>query len=129
MIDLFVSETAVYTPGAGLGATKAKDIGKYTEGFTSYVAMAQDSVCIIVLLSTCTTYLIPLSRHANVTTVESVLFVHISTQLPQRFFTSLVLVIYTVSYTQDYKENNLHTVGIAMHELQTYFECLQVPTG
>jgi len=36
-------ETAVYTPGVGLGAAKAKDIGKYTEGFTSYTAMAQDS--------------------------------------------------------------------------------------
>ncbi|PPQ89061.1 hypothetical protein CVT25_006433 [Psilocybe cyanescens] len=37
------SETAVYSPGVGLGASKAKDIGKYTEGFTSYVHMAQDS--------------------------------------------------------------------------------------
>uniref|UniRef100_A0A8H8CMT6 G-patch domain-containing protein n=1 Tax=Psilocybe cubensis TaxID=181762 RepID=A0A8H8CMT6_PSICU len=37
-------ETSVYTPGVGLGASKGKDIGKYTEGFTSYVHMAQDSV-------------------------------------------------------------------------------------
>ncbi|KDR73429.1 hypothetical protein GALMADRAFT_124505 [Galerina marginata CBS 339.88] len=36
-------ETAVYTPGVGLGASKAKDIGKYTEGLSSYVHMAQDS--------------------------------------------------------------------------------------
>ncbi|KAF8168722.1 hypothetical protein BJ912DRAFT_1001311 [Pholiota molesta] len=36
-------ETAVYAPGVGLGASKGKDLGKYTEGFTSYVHMAQDS--------------------------------------------------------------------------------------
>ncbi|KAF8964646.1 hypothetical protein BDZ97DRAFT_1814865 [Flammula alnicola] len=36
-------ETAVYAPGVGLGASKGKDLGKYAEGFTSYVHMAQDS--------------------------------------------------------------------------------------
>lgn len=36
-------ETAVYSPGMGLGASKGKDIGKYTDGFSSYVHMAQDS--------------------------------------------------------------------------------------
>ncbi|CAA7270148.1 unnamed protein product [Cyclocybe aegerita] len=36
-------QTAVFTPGAGLGASKGKDIGKYTEGFTNYVHMAQDA--------------------------------------------------------------------------------------
>ncbi|KAJ3504869.1 hypothetical protein NLJ89_g7716 [Agrocybe chaxingu] len=36
-------QTAVFAPGAGLGASKGKDIGKYTEGFTNYVHMAQDA--------------------------------------------------------------------------------------
>jgi len=40
----YISETAVYSPGMGLGASKGKDIGKYTDGFSSYVHMAQDSV-------------------------------------------------------------------------------------
>jgi len=39
-----ISETAVYSPGMGLGASKGRDIGKYTDGFSSYVHMAQDSV-------------------------------------------------------------------------------------
>lgn len=34
----------MYAPGVGLGASKGKDLGKYAEGFTSYVHMAQDSV-------------------------------------------------------------------------------------
>ncbi|KAF8906058.1 hypothetical protein CPB84DRAFT_1814018 [Gymnopilus junonius] len=36
-------ETAIYAPGAGLGASKGKDLGKYAEGFSSYVHMAQDA--------------------------------------------------------------------------------------
>ncbi|KAF8163019.1 hypothetical protein B0H34DRAFT_693746 [Crassisporium funariophilum] len=36
-------ETAIYAQGAGLGASKGRDIGKYTEGFSSYVHMAQDA--------------------------------------------------------------------------------------
>ncbi|KAF9036778.1 hypothetical protein BJ165DRAFT_1505888 [Panaeolus papilionaceus] len=36
-------ETAVYAQGVGLGASKGKDIGKYTEGLTSYVGMAQNA--------------------------------------------------------------------------------------
>lgn len=43
-MTLLVRETAVFTPGAGLGASKGKDIGKYAEGFSSYVHMVQDSV-------------------------------------------------------------------------------------
>jgi len=35
--------TAVYAQGVGLGASKGKDIAKYTEGSTSYVSMAQDA--------------------------------------------------------------------------------------
>lgn len=44
---LLKSETAVYTPGVGLGASKGKDLGKYAEGFSSYVHMAQDSVSLL----------------------------------------------------------------------------------
>ncbi|THH32967.1 hypothetical protein EUX98_g1229 [Antrodiella citrinella] len=36
-------QTAIYAQGAGLGASKGKEIGKYTEGYTGYVHMAQDS--------------------------------------------------------------------------------------
>ncbi|KAF9533342.1 hypothetical protein CPB83DRAFT_757713 [Crepidotus variabilis] len=36
-------ETAVYVPGAGLGASKGKDVAKYADGFSSYSQMAQDS--------------------------------------------------------------------------------------
>ncbi|KAK0459501.1 uncharacterized protein EV420DRAFT_269842 [Desarmillaria tabescens] len=36
-------KTAIYVEGAGLGASKGKDIGKLTEGYSGYVSMAQDS--------------------------------------------------------------------------------------
>lgn len=36
-------QTAIYAQGAGLGASKGKEIGKYTEGYSGYVHMAQDS--------------------------------------------------------------------------------------
>ncbi|TFK26403.1 hypothetical protein FA15DRAFT_755080 [Coprinopsis marcescibilis] len=36
-------ETAVYAQGVGLGASKGKDIGKYTEGYSGYIQMAQES--------------------------------------------------------------------------------------
>ncbi|KAI0702329.1 hypothetical protein BC835DRAFT_1321578 [Cytidiella melzeri] len=36
-------QTAIYAAGVGLGASKGKEIGKYTEGYTGYVHMAQDS--------------------------------------------------------------------------------------
>jgi hypothetical protein len=36
-------QTAIYAPGAGLGASKGKDISKMTE-FGGYVGMARDSV-------------------------------------------------------------------------------------
>jgi hypothetical protein len=39
-----LSETAVYTAGAGLGASKGKEVGKYAEGFSSYSHMVQDAV-------------------------------------------------------------------------------------
>ncbi|KAJ7172735.1 hypothetical protein C8R46DRAFT_1190468 [Mycena filopes] len=35
--------TAVYAQGVGLGASKGKDIAKYTEGATSYVHLAKDA--------------------------------------------------------------------------------------
>ncbi|KAF8633727.1 hypothetical protein AX17_004384 [Amanita inopinata Kibby_2008] len=36
-------QTAIYAQGVGLGASKGKDIGKYTEGYSGYVHMAQDA--------------------------------------------------------------------------------------
>lgn len=39
------SQTSVYAQGAGLGASKPKDIGKYTEAQSgSYADKAQDAV-------------------------------------------------------------------------------------
>jgi hypothetical protein len=38
------SQTAVYASGAGLGASKGKEIGKYQEGYAGYVNMVKDSV-------------------------------------------------------------------------------------
>ncbi|KAG5634257.1 hypothetical protein H0H81_002688, partial [Sphagnurus paluster] len=36
-------QTAIYEQGAGLGASKGKEIAKYTQGYAGYVHMAQDS--------------------------------------------------------------------------------------
>ncbi|KZT03405.1 uncharacterized protein LAESUDRAFT_659918 [Laetiporus sulphureus 93-53] len=36
-------QTAIYAQGVGLGASKAKEIGKYAEGYSGYVHMAQDA--------------------------------------------------------------------------------------
>jgi len=36
-------ETAIYAQGVGLGASKGKELGKYTEGFSNYVHMVQDA--------------------------------------------------------------------------------------
>ncbi|RDB23995.1 RNA-binding protein 5-A [Hypsizygus marmoreus] len=36
-------QTSIYAQGVGLGASKGKDIGKYTEGYSGYVHMAQDA--------------------------------------------------------------------------------------
>ncbi|KAF8061457.1 hypothetical protein FPV67DRAFT_1609202 [Lyophyllum atratum] len=36
-------QTAIYAQGAGLGASKGKEVGKYTEGYSGYVHMAQDA--------------------------------------------------------------------------------------
>ncbi|KAI0340191.1 hypothetical protein BDW22DRAFT_1414817 [Trametopsis cervina] len=36
-------QTAIYAAGVGLGASKGKELGKYTEGYSGYVHMAQDS--------------------------------------------------------------------------------------
>ena len=38
-------QTSIYAPGAGLGASKGKDISKMTE-FGGYVGMAKDSVSV-----------------------------------------------------------------------------------
>ncbi|KAG6833193.1 hypothetical protein H0H87_010256 [Tephrocybe sp. NHM501043] len=36
-------QTAIYAQGAGLGASKGKEIGKYADGYSGYVQMAQDT--------------------------------------------------------------------------------------
>lgn len=38
------SQTAVYAQGVGLGASKAKEAGKYAENYSGYVHMVQDAV-------------------------------------------------------------------------------------
>lgn len=35
--------TAIYAQGVGLGATKAKEIGKFSEGYSGYVQQAQEA--------------------------------------------------------------------------------------
>ncbi|KAG6853703.1 hypothetical protein C0991_002239 [Blastosporella zonata] len=42
-------QTAIYAQGAGLGASKGKEIGKYADGYSGYVQMAQDTVSDIAL--------------------------------------------------------------------------------
>lgn len=41
------SQTAIYAQGVGLGASKGKEIGKYSEGYSGYVSMAQDAVRVL----------------------------------------------------------------------------------
>ncbi|THU99378.1 hypothetical protein K435DRAFT_963448 [Dendrothele bispora CBS 962.96] len=36
-------KTAIYAEGVGLGASKGKEIGQFTEGYSGYLAMAQNS--------------------------------------------------------------------------------------
>jgi len=36
-------QTAIYAQGVGLGASKGKELGKYTDGYSGYVNMAQDA--------------------------------------------------------------------------------------
>ncbi|TCD59819.1 hypothetical protein EIP91_011398 [Steccherinum ochraceum] len=36
-------QTAIYATGVGLGASKGKEIGKYADGYSGYVHMAQDA--------------------------------------------------------------------------------------
>lgn len=38
------SQTALYAQGVGLGASKGRELGKYTEGYSGYVNMVQDAV-------------------------------------------------------------------------------------
>lgn len=55
------SETAIYAQGVGLGASKAKEIGKYTEGYSGYVNMVQDAVSsLFIVLESVLTILIRL---------------------------------------------------------------------
>lgn len=37
-------QTAIYAQGVGLGASKGRELGKYTEGYSGYVNMVQDAV-------------------------------------------------------------------------------------
>lgn len=43
----YSSQTNIYAQGVGLGASKGKELGKYTDGYTGYVHMAQDAVSIV----------------------------------------------------------------------------------
>jgi len=36
-------QTAIYAQGVGLGASKGRELGKYTEGYSGYVNMVQDA--------------------------------------------------------------------------------------
>jgi RNA-binding protein 5/10 len=49
MILIIGRQTAIYAQGAGLGASKGKEIGKYGEGYSGYVHMAQDGVSCEIL--------------------------------------------------------------------------------
>ena len=53
MLTVACSQTAIYAQGVGLGASKGKDIGKYAEGYSGYVSMAQDSVSAVLTLHMC----------------------------------------------------------------------------
>lgn len=44
MTDVKCSSTAIYAAGVGLGASKGKELGKYTDGYSGYVHMVQDAV-------------------------------------------------------------------------------------
>ena len=38
------SQTAIYAQGVGLGASKGRELGKYTDSYSGYVNMVQDAV-------------------------------------------------------------------------------------
>lgn len=42
--SFFCSTTAIYAQGVGLGAAKAREIGKFSEGYSGYVQQAQEAV-------------------------------------------------------------------------------------
>lgn len=42
--DVFGSKTEIFAAGVGLGASKGREVGKYGEGYSGYVSMAQDAV-------------------------------------------------------------------------------------
>jgi hypothetical protein len=44
----YSSQTNIYTQGVGLGASKGWELGKYVDGYTGYVHMAQDAVSVFV---------------------------------------------------------------------------------
>jgi RNA-binding protein 5/10 len=42
----YSSQTNIYAQGVGLGASKGRELGKYADGYTGYVHMAQDAVSV-----------------------------------------------------------------------------------
>ena len=40
----------MYAEGVGLGASKGKEVGKYGDGYSGYVSMAQDAVIFAALM-------------------------------------------------------------------------------
>jgi hypothetical protein len=42
----YSSQTNIYAQGVGLGASKGRQLGKYADGYTGYVHMAQDAVSV-----------------------------------------------------------------------------------
>jgi hypothetical protein len=46
----YSSQTNIYAQGVGLGARKGRELGKYADGYTGYVHMAQDAVSIFHFL-------------------------------------------------------------------------------
>lgn len=51
LMRVFGSQTAIYATGVGLGASKGKEIGKYADGYSGYVHMAQDAVGDLMILT------------------------------------------------------------------------------
>ena len=39
----YSSQTNIYAQGVGLGVSKGRELGKYADGYTGYVHMAQDA--------------------------------------------------------------------------------------
>jgi hypothetical protein len=42
----YSSQTNIYAQGVGLGGSQGRELGKYADGYTGYVHMAQDAVSV-----------------------------------------------------------------------------------